>query len=152
MPLIRQSLQRAFSAKSLLQRAHIRSCSRPCCAYSATRSIRCLASSDRPQNSGNGESNSRGQGFGKAFRAASKKPKAGISNTAEALIQSLGGNGSPHTQQQHHAIASRPPRAAHGCHAAYFSCCAFWCFVQMMIVLQRCLAPLAEMLAPPIWC
>lgn len=93
MPLVTRSLQNAWSARGLLLSANVRSCSRPCAVSpTLTRSVRCLASSDRSPQPGSGNTSSRGQGFGKSSRPAnSKKQKAEVSNTAEALIQSLGG-------------------------------------------------------------
>lgn len=94
MPLVRQGLQRAISARGLLHSAPVHSVARARSVSAVwARSIRCLASNDRPQQPRNSENNTRGQGFGKASRSSpAKKQTAEVSNTAEALIQSLGGD------------------------------------------------------------
>ncbi len=90
MPIIRSQLQRSLGRQFGHHTANFRSCSRPFGAFVAphSRQLYCLASGEA---SNNGESGSRGQGFGKPSSSQQKKQKLQVSNTADALLRSLGG-------------------------------------------------------------
>lgn len=90
MPIIRSQLQRSLGRQLGHHTANFRSCSRPfgACVAPHSRQLHCLASGEA---SNNGESGSRGQGFGKPSSSQQKKQKLQVSNTADALLRSLGG-------------------------------------------------------------
>ncbi len=90
MPIIRSQLQRSLGRQLGHHTANFRSCSRPlgACVAPHSRQLHCLASGEA---SSNGESGSRGQGFGKSSSSQQKKQKLQVSNTADALLRSLGG-------------------------------------------------------------
>ncbi|KAL0050214.1 hypothetical protein WJX82_006610 [Trebouxia sp. C0006] len=89
MPIIRSQLQRSLGRQLGHHTANFRSCSRPfgACVAPHSRQLHCLASGEA---SNNGESGSRGQGFGKPLSSQQKKQKLQVSNTADALLRSLG--------------------------------------------------------------